>query len=368
MSTLKVEVVSIEEILDHPNADRLSLARVKGWICVIPKGVYKQGDLVVYIPIDSLLPEDVENKLFPEDSKIKLTHHRVRTIKIRQAISQGLLTSFDLLGIDPCKEGTNLTDKLNIKKYEPAEAPFIKGAKSRSKKETNPHFFRYTDIENYKNYTTVFKPWDIVCVTCKIHGSSTRYGYLPFHADTSWKKIKLWVGQKIGRTPKWDFVYGSHNVQLQNGSPDGVSMYYKENVYSKMISKYDLKNKIQPNEVVYGEIYGDGIQTGYNYGLKNEQCLVIFDVMKDGVYLNTEDLISWCFERDLPMVPLLYHGVFDFDKIKALTLGPSVLCPEQKIREGVVIKPEKESVSICGRKILKLISDEYLLLKNSDFH
>jgi len=368
VSTLKVEVVKIEEIIKHENADNLELARVKGWMCVIPKNIYKTGDLVVYIPIDSILPEDIELKLFPPNSKIKLHNHRVKTIKIRQAVSQGLITSFELLNIDPLKEGTDLTSKLNITKYEPPEPAFFKNVKSRSKKETNPYFFKYTDIENYKNYVTVFKLWDIVYVTEKIHGTNARFGYVPFFADTLWKRIKQWIGQRFGSSPKWDFVYGSHNVQLQNGNPIGTSMFYQDNVYSKMIPKYDLKNKIHSGEVIYAEIYGDGIQTGYNYGLKNEQRLVIFDVKKDGRFLNSDELIEWCKERNLPMVPLIYKGFFNFDLIKSLTKGPSILAPEQRIREGVVIKPEIEGIDICGRKILKLISDDYLLLKNSDFH
>jgi hypothetical protein len=69
------------------------------------------------------------------------------------------------------------------------------------------------------------------------------------------------------------------------------------------------------------------------------------------------------------MVPILYEGEFDYEQAKALTIGDSVLCPSQKVREGIVIKPEVESNHPnVGRKILKLISDQYLLGKNSDFH
>ena len=68
MSTLKVEVTKIDAIERHPNADRLDLAVVKGWNCVVGRGSYRSGDLCVYIPIDSVLSEDLEKRLFPEDS------------------------------------------------------------------------------------------------------------------------------------------------------------------------------------------------------------------------------------------------------------------------------------------------------------
>jgi len=56
MSTLIVEVCRIDRVLPHANADALELARIKGWQCVIPKGRYVGGDLVTYIPIDSVIP------------------------------------------------------------------------------------------------------------------------------------------------------------------------------------------------------------------------------------------------------------------------------------------------------------------------
>src|SRR5574337_1686034 len=98
MSTLKVESVKIEQIHAHPNADRLEIAQIKGWQCIVQKDRYKAGDLAVYIPIDSVLPETVESKLFPPDSKVKLSGSRVKTIKLRGIISQGMLADFKTLG------------------------------------------------------------------------------------------------------------------------------------------------------------------------------------------------------------------------------------------------------------------------------
>lgn len=362
MSTLRVEVVEIEEILPHPNADRLEIAKVKGWFCVVGKDQYKVGDTAVYFPIDSMLPQELEEKIFPTDSKIKLDNHRVRTIKIRQAISQGLLVSFDVLGIEKMPNATDLTDKLGVTKFEP-KTPVTRGRQT-SKKESNPYFFKYTDIENYKNFPNRFVEGEIVYVTEKIHGTSFRCGWVPCVADTWWKKLK----KLLGLLPQWEFVYGSRNVQLQNK--------FRDNLYAEAVDKYGLKEKLTNGQCLYGEIYGDGIQKGYTYGCKtNEHKIVVYDLKielsSDGQkgYIDSDSLFNWCALNDIPHVPLLYFGAFDYAAIKKMTEGNSVLCPEQKVREGVVIKPEFEVYDHMGRKVLKLVSDEYLLNKeNTDFH
>lgn len=363
MSTLKVEVVEVEEVLDHPNADRLEIVKVKGWYCVVGKEQYNVGDLAVYFPIDSIIPQELEEKIFGPDSKIRLSKSRVRTIKIRQAISQGLLVSFDTLGLKPEAKGSDLTSKLGVTKFEPTTPVTMRG-KQTSRKETNPYFFKYTDIENYKNYPNRFVEGEEVVVTCKIHGSSERAGWVPCVADTWWKKVK----QFFGLLPEWDFVYGSRNVQLHNK--------FRDNIYAEIVDKYNLKEKLKYGECLYGEVYGDGIQKGYTYGCgPNERKFVAYDLKRgissDGQtgYVDSDELFKWCEENDVPHVPVLYRGPFNYEKAKALTEGDSVLCPEQKVREGVVIKPEHETYDHMGRKVLKLISDEYLLNKeNTDFH
>ena len=77
MSTLKVKIVKIDKIEPHPNADKLEICKMKDldWYCVIPINTFKVGDLCLYIPIDSVLPEELEKKIFGSDSKIKLNKH-----------------------------------------------------------------------------------------------------------------------------------------------------------------------------------------------------------------------------------------------------------------------------------------------------
>ncbi len=368
----KVEV--IKEVNPHPNADRLELAKVRGWHCVVSKGVYKPGDLCVYIPIDSVLPQALEETLF-SNAKVKLTKGRIKTIRLRGAVSQGLVASIETIGNylndSNLKEGDELTEALEIKKWEPAPPKFqqFKGMKKSTKKQVNPHFGKYTDLQNIKNYDELFKPEDYVAVTEKIHGTNFRAGWVPFYADTFWKKVKKFFGV----APGFEFVYGSHNVQLQGKHQQ---IYYDTNVYYKTVQQYDLMNKIPFGYVVYGEIYGDGIQKNYNYGLRQETGLVVFDIKtfidtesQNGHYMSYDNAMAMCSLWNLPKVPLLYRGKFQDLNIESLYKGSSTLSREQKVREGVVICAETEENTYAGRKKLKCINPEYLLGKNNtDFH
>lgn len=367
MSTLKVEIVNINDIEKHPNADALELAHIKGWICVVKKGVFKKGDKCLYIPIDSVLPDELEQKLFGKDSKIKLNNGRIKTIKLRGAISQGLIVDLKELGMEKRKVGDDVTKELGIVKYEPPKerSPGCSYGKVKRNHQTNPNFYKYTDIENYKNYPNVFQEGEEVFISEKIHGSNWRAGYVEAVADTFWKKIKRF----FNKLPKYEFVYGSHNVQLQNKSKNRKG-FYDTNIYYEIVEKYDIKKKIAPCQVLYGEVYGGGIQANYDYGCApGEHKLVIFDVQINGKYLNALEAKAFCEDRALPFVPVLYQGPFNLSKVVELTKGNSVLCPTQKIREGIVVKPLIEQACHMGRKILKYVSDEYLLLKNNtDFH
>lgn len=359
--------VLIEEILQidiHPNAERLELATIKGWQCVVQKGKFRQSDQCVYIPIDSILPIAVEEAIFGKDSKVKLNKSRVKTIKLRGAISQGLVIPVELVLKGKFRTGTDVTSLLGITKYEPPakEVPGLMGVK-REKALENPNFSKYGGIENFKNYPDLFKEDEEVYVTEKIHGTNFRAGYVPTAVNTFMRRIKKF----FGKLPAYEFVYGSNNVQLQQkGYKKG---FYGENVYGEAVTKYKLNEILKPGEVIYGEVYGAGIQKGYTYGHKEgERSLIIFDLKKDGSYVKPDELIEFCKERSLPIVPEIYRGPFTKETIKALTIGDSVLTPTQKIREGVVVKPTLEEKSIIGRKVLKIISDEYLLGDQTDFH
>lgn len=371
MSTFKVEVVQIDEILPHPGADRLELARIAGWNCVVRKGEYQAGQRVVYIPIDAVLPPGLEGKLFPIESKVKLKNSRVRTIKLRGAISQGLVITLEEAGLpNSTAPGNDVTSRLGITKYEPPvrSTPGMMRGNQVKKVLANPLFHNYTDIENFKYYNTLFAPGEMVYISEKLHGTSARYAKLPRHFNG-------WIGKTVHkilrllnlRSSDYEFCYGSRNVQLQ--SKLKYKGYYEANVYAKTAKNFRIEEFLVDGEALYGEIVGDGIQKEYSYGCGvGEHLFFVYDVQVNGRWLDYSELKSWAFCRNYDLVPKLYVGPYSREKADELRKGDSVV-GGQKVREGVVIKPTIESNSMIGRKVLKYINDEYLLkAENTDFH
>lgn len=380
MSEFKVCLTSVKEILVHPNADALEVAVVYGFNVVVKKGMYQVGDTAVLVPIDSLLPQYLEDYIFPPDSKIKLTKHRIKQIRIRKLASQGMLMNpeevnkaLELSGKSPIKFELekDYKDVLGITKFEPPEPEFgqlKQGVKTGKKKLDNPNLKGYNGIENIKWYPELFKDGEEVYITEKLHGTSTKAGFVPKVKFTLFDKIKGFLGLPVN---KFEWCYASNNVQLQNKSD--YKGFYGDDIYAKALEKAEVHKKLRNGEVVYGEIIGEGIQKNYNYGLKNEHKLVLFDVMivnEDGTnrYLDPDDFIKFCEERGFERVPELFRGPFNLAKVKELTLGDSVYCSKQKVREGVVVKPLKETQCCIGRKKLKVISEAYLDKDQTDFH
>jgi len=365
-----VKVVKIESITEIPGALNLEIANIAGWQCVVRKNSHPVGSLAIYIPIDSVLPHEVESKLFGPDSKVKLHKSRVKSIKLRGAVSQGMLAPCEEFNV-PAEEGYDCTEELKITKYEPPEAPAtMSGGLQVKKLKKNPHFPEYGGLDNFKNYPKLFEEGEQVVITEKIHGTNFRCGWVKAAPDTFFKRVL----QFFHLLPKYEFVYGSNRVQLQNKMIH--KGYYEKNVYAEAVKNYNLKENMKafPGTLIYGEIYGDGIQKGYNYGCATGvQKLVAFDVHQEDdqgnkTFLNHAVAKRFIKGLGLDMVPVLYEGPYDAKKAKELTVGNSVLAPTQKVREGVVIRPAEETKVYIGRKVLKLISDEYLLGDQSDFH
>ena len=389
MSTHRVEVVKIDSIEKHPGADRLDIAKVMGWQVVIGKDNFQVGNLALYIPVDSILPNSLELRLFPPGSKISLKKGRVRSIKIRNQISQGMLVSlqvikeelvatgkFDLLPTNKLNqavfsEGQDLAELIGVIKYEPPEPDFAgptNRTKKASKNQINPNFKKYTDIENIKWYTNVFAEGEQVYISEKLHGTSARYGYVPRHYEgflASAKAAVMGLLAKWGIVKPYQFVYGSRNCQLHTGSNQS---WYKEDVYSKILLQENIEERLEPGESVYGEIVGYNIQKGYTYGCEQgEHRFYVYDVMVNGKWLDYPAFNQWCSNRGFEPVPRLFIGPWSQEVHMKYRDGESTI-GGQKIREGIVIKPVVDTDSICGRKVLKSISDAYYLEDNTAFH
>lgn len=384
-STYKVPLTTILEINPHGNADKLEVATVYGFQVIVKKGQYTPGDMVIYIPIDSILPQWLEDRLFPYTKnpdgvmvppKIKLHHHRVRQIRIRGLASQGMLIDLQDIKKDLVKMSGELTPEkdysqwLEVTKYEPPVAgpSSTQGkGKNRNKDFEHPLFHKYNGLDNIKWFPTLFKEGEQVVIQEKLHGTNARASLLPYRTNSLWRKlVKL-----VGMAPAQEQCYGSNNVQKAVGRNN--AHFYSEDVWGNTFKAMDVFSKLKLGETVYGEIIGPGIQSNYDYGLKDYK-FVLFDVKilcEDGsqMWLCPDAVKEFAKERGFDIVPELYSGPFNKDLAYSLTKGASVFCPKQKVREGVVIKA-KDGYNVMGnKKALKWVSEDYLDDKtNTDNH
>lgn len=365
MSDIIVEVCSIQSIEKHPNADRLSIVKVKGWQCIVGLDQYKVGDKVVYIPPDCIVPESLVEKY-------KLEYlgkdRRIKTQKLRGYMSYGLI--LELPDDKDYKIGQDMSEIMGITKWEPP-APSYQQVNSNQQKPKkswklkNPDFKVYTKAPNIKHYQTIFQEGEDVVITEKLHGTNARYmmdEYRPVSKlHTLYNKFMTLFG--LGKTQM--FYYGSHRVQITGNSR--YNGYYGDDVYGQIAKKYKMAEWLPKGYTIYGEIVGPKIQD-LTYGLK-EIDLYVFDIMKDGEYLPFTDYFAFCIRYDLKNVPILYYGKYRQGIIEELTDGYSVICGHQ-IREGCVIKSSKEELDPrIGRKMLKSISEQYLLRESgTEYH
>ncbi len=333
MSSLIIGKTDILEVLPHPNADRLEIVKVKGWYCIVGKDVYKVGDEVIYIPIDSMIPKDLAEQLNIWSYLHNKTEDagRIKTVKLRGSYSQGLIIPTDILttyGKDV--EGRLISEVLGIVKYEPKPAKYQGLNGGISQRDPNPNFFRYTDIENIKNYPDVLTDGEDIIITEKIHGTNFRVANIDGKLHVGTRRCDLEV--------------------------DGIESFYDKNPYAHIFKKYDLENILQPGEQIFGEIYGCGIQK-LTYDLRIREVR-FFDIIRDTVYVNYEEFCSFCRMNNLPIVPELHKGKWNVGLMK-LAGGNSAIA--NHIREGVVIRPAVERYDHrVGRVILKHINEKYL--------
>lgn len=192
---------TISDIRPIPGADRIEAAQVDGWECVVQKGEFAVGQHIVYIEVDSIVPDRPEFE-FLRDRKF-----RVRTIKLRKQVSQGLVLPMSILPAGDYPLDTDVTEVLGIKKYDPqAEQErlllacaddnrvkqhgklfqfmmqfrwFRKCFGPKPKEKGFPAWIVKTDEERIQNKTTMFenekKSGTRFMVTEKIDGQSATY-------------------------------------------------------------------------------------------------------------------------------------------------------------------------------------------------
>ena len=355
-------IAQIGEIVPIPGADNIEVALAGGWQAITKKGEYKAGDLVVVATTDAVIPTDLSDAMGVTNYLRK--GGRVRTVKLRGMYSECLIIPLSYIPfMENYYEGKDMMYAMNIYKYEPPVKQVQLASGKKIRYSENPNFHIYYKFPNAKNVPGIFTEDDWVEISRKIHGTNARYGIVKKNKLSLFDKVKKFFGAKW---VDYEFVVGSHNVEKGSDSQG----FYDTNVWYSIAEKYNLKSVlwkfvkdplrfpegIGSGVVLYGEIYGAGIQKNYDYGLKEIE-FAGFDLEINGKYCSTDDSFNFVgIEMNLPYVDVLYVG--DWNKeIEDMYVFHNFIPGTKVPHEGVVVKHHTGDRS----KVAKVINPDYLI-------
>jgi hypothetical protein len=348
------KIIKLEPI---ENADSIEKATILGWSLVVKKGEFNEGDYCVYCEVDSILPDK------PEFEFLKDKKFRIKTIKLRGQISQGIAFPLSILPNKKWNENDDVTKILNIKKYDPQgelEAKLLKDIENRkqnkifkfmkryswyrklfllhSNKGEFPKFIPKTDEDRIQLFPNICEREKdtIFTFTEKLDGQSGTWFLI---------KKKTLFGKK--------YIFGVCSRRIHLSKLDNSS-------YWTIAKQYDLKNKLEvligkyDYVALQGEIIGEGIQ-------KNKYNIKGYDVYFFNLIYPDKKIISFgqyggvLSQLGLKRVPFL-----EYSKLKSTipemveyAHGKSII--SDIYREGIVCRNQEKQISF------KVINTDFLL-------
>lgn len=354
-------VARINEIKAIEGADNIEQAVIGGWNCIVKKGAHQVDELVVCATTDAVIPLELSEKLNVTNYLRK--GNRVRTVKLRGVYSECLIIPMTYIQGVRRTEGADCMEALGITKWEPPVKQIQLASGRKIKYKDNQNFHIYYKFPNLKNVDGMFTEEDFVQITRKIHGTNARYGIVKKSKLSFWDKVKKFF-RLADKWIDYEYVYGSHNVEKGSDSQG----FYSTDVWRTIAEKYNIKEKlwelvktVNPEDigsgiVLYGEIYGAGIQKNYDYGLTDIQ-FVGFDFTVNGEYLPTEVTVHEMVNMlQLPHVEVLYTGTW-LQEIQDSFVFNNFIEGTKVPHEGIVIK----EISGDRKKVAKVINPDYLI-------
>lgn len=327
-------IIKLEPI---PGADRIEKATVLGWEVVVQKGLYKEEDLIIYIEIDSLLPQEdkydfIQNTRTDENGK---DWYYVKTIKLRKQISQGLILPLNTLTEEAVESlhkadeklknngltGVDVSEALGIIHYEKPVPADLRG----QVKGNFPGFLRKTDEERIQSNPSLLEELkdSHYYITVKLDGTSG--------------------------------TFYKHEGEFGACSRNQEKKEYAGSTYWQIAEKYNLK-EISDNICIQGEICGPGIQQN-KLQLKEKEFYVfnIYEI-KPRRFLNFEEILKFCLKYDLKTVPLEeVNGRFDYTQEELLEKAKGKYENTDRNREGIVVRSMNQEISF------KVLNNDFLL-------
>jgi RNA ligase (TIGR02306 family) len=351
MAFFGVTIETIDTIGPIEGADRIQQATINGlpFVFVIGKDSFKSGDIVLYFPIDSIIPPALAEKLGVAGKLAGKSKDRVKTIKLKGVLSQGIVGPFKLLepflierwGVDWATKGIELkpseiTEWFGVTKYEPP-AILEKGANLKPL----PAGLSMYDIEGVDRHQNIFallknQP---IYVSEKVEGSNFS---VTFTGEQFFVNQRRFTIEPIeGNEHTW------WKVAREQGLMDLAKTIYAD---------------VNVPVTIYGEMTGPGIQ-GNIYKIPQHQVYV-FDIKIGDKFMDATKFLEVTSKHNVLTAPNL--GIFD--NIDVFLAGKTIIQAsngESKIyktlREGIVIKPlVEQDIHSFGRLILKQRDPIYL--------
>jgi len=326
-------IQKIQELVPIEGADKIELAKILGYVVIVQKGDFKEGDFCVYVEADSLLPTDNPRFAFLKNSKGKI--ERIKTIRMRGVYSQGIAFPLDILHdaessteycvitnsicvfdkeTGSCKgslgEGSNVTDLLKITKYDPPE---VDGLKQGDILGPFPIFIPKSDEPSVQSFPELLeelwnKPY---MMTIKEDGTSATF----YRKDG-------YIG------------VCSHKKEQKPGN----------NIYSSMMDKYGLSQILTDSKTdiaIQGEIVGPGVQKN-RMRLKELEFHIydVFDIATNKYY-NWEMLMTFLqtFPQLISVRPYMTGSSFNYSIEQLINFSTQVAYQNNNPAEGLVIRP-----------------------------
>jgi RNA ligase (TIGR02306 family) len=381
MSSFGVYVRKIDDVIDHPNADRLSICKILGYDAITAKDEngnhrFAKGELIVYVPEAAVVPEQFLKQFgYWNDEKNTgmlsgKAGDRVKAVKLRNVLSQGLVwpieTAIGEAGVETnfvrnsngdileylC-EGDDVSDFFGITKYEPPIPVGMAGEVA------SAHEFAFNfDVENYQNFPG-FLDNDEVEATEKLHGTCARIAFRPnvTHDELFGSNGCVAISSK---------GLGAKGLVFKNNDKNTNNLYVRTFVNMGLVEKIEqLGRELNASIDLFGEIFGQGVQD-LTYGVSKPEFRA-FDIAVDGKFLPTYEKKAMFARLEVIRVPVLYSGPWDINALVTARDGKTTL-GGNNIREGIVVtaigdQTKREWMGNRLRPFLKLVSPAYLTRK-----
>ena len=332
------------------NADAIEGATLKGstFQFVIKKGQFKQGDIVLYFPIDSLIPEWVLEKLGLVGKLSGKNQNRLKTVRLRGQISQGIVAKLTLLENMPANTvDEKITEFLGVEKYEIPPIPCQNAQLIQL-----PIGLSAYDIEGADRYVEVVQVLmpQLVEITEKLEGQN-------FSVTYASSEDKIYINQR------------NFSIQPTEGK---LHEFWRVAEKKGIIKFVESLKETYPgkNITVYGEFIGSRVQSNI-YKLKDFE-VKLFDIKINHEWLSPDirqTTIKKYFGNLENHVPILATNII----LKEWLNGKSIVEASHGIsklhkttREGIVIKPMTEARhNKVGRLVIKQRDPIYLSKTNN---